>query len=303
MLLRRRTVAIETERMTLRPPAAWRLPRLGVPARGVRRLPRPVGAVVVLGPPHAQVLHEPRLLGAAVDLAGHRGADVPRPARGPHASGGHHARQHPPRAGAGGHARLLGGRTLRAPGLHARGDHSTRPPRLPLDGHLAGRGRLPRRERRLARGARDAAGPSTPTSPTCSPRAQNLRSCSSPPPAAARRWRGSCPRSAELAAAPTPACTPSTSRPSRRWPPTSAATCATPVEGNGLPIRIEDRTGDTSATRAPPARRPAAYPADHARKPRAPLLSYEDAPRMFAGLRASSSTRSTRWPNRSAATS
>jgi ATP-dependent Lhr-like helicase len=41
------------------------------------------------------------------------------------------------------------------------------------------------------------------------------------------------------------------------------------VEEMGLPIRVEDRTGDTPSTQEAPARRPAAYPADHARKPRA----------------------------------
>jgi len=40
-----------------------------------------------------------------------------------------------------------------------------------------------------------------------------------------------------------------------------------PAEEMGLDIRIEDRTGDTSATQATPARGPAADLADHARKP------------------------------------
>lgn len=58
----------------------------------------------------------------------------------------------------------------------------------------------------------------------------------------------------------------------------------TPVEGAGLPIRIEDRTGDTSYTqrlrqRADPPQILLTTPESLAL-----LLSYEDAPRIFAGL-------------------
>ncbi|WP_062762335.1 ligase-associated DNA damage response DEXH box helicase [Falsirhodobacter sp. alg1] len=57
-----------------------------------------------------------------------------------------------------------------------------------------------------------------------------------------------------------------------------------PVEGAGLPIRIEDRTGDTSYT----ARRRQRADPPHilltTPESLALLLSYEDAPRIFAGL-------------------
>lgn len=57
-----------------------------------------------------------------------------------------------------------------------------------------------------------------------------------------------------------------------------------PVEDMGLPIRIEDRTGDTSATRK--KRQLADPPHILLTTPEslALLTSYEDAPRMFAGL-------------------
>ncbi len=58
-----------------------------------------------------------------------------------------------------------------------------------------------------------------------------------------------------------------------------------PVEGAGLPIRIEDRTGDTGYTRRRRQRADPPHILLTTPESLALLLSYEDAPRMFAGLR------------------
>ena len=60
---------------------------------------------------------------------------------------------------------------------------------------------------------------------------------------------------------------------------------ATPVAEMGLPIRIEDRTGDTSQTRKKRQRADPPHILLTTPESLALLLSYEDAPRMFAGLR------------------
>jgi ATP-dependent helicase Lhr and Lhr-like helicase len=59
----------------------------------------------------------------------------------------------------------------------------------------------------------------------------------------------------------------------------------TPVEELGLPIRIEDRTGDTSATRKKRQRVDPPHILLTTPESLALLTSYEDAPRMFAGLK------------------
>lgn len=58
-----------------------------------------------------------------------------------------------------------------------------------------------------------------------------------------------------------------------------------PVEEMGLPIRIEDRTGDTSATRKRRQRADPPHILLTTPESLALLTSYEDAPRLFAGLR------------------
>ncbi|MEX0284762.1 MAG: ligase-associated DNA damage response DEXH box helicase [Paracoccaceae bacterium] len=58
----------------------------------------------------------------------------------------------------------------------------------------------------------------------------------------------------------------------------------TPVEEMALPIRIEDRTGDTSATRKKSQRADPPHILLTTPESLALLVSYEDAPRMFAGL-------------------
>jgi ATP-dependent helicase Lhr and Lhr-like helicase len=58
----------------------------------------------------------------------------------------------------------------------------------------------------------------------------------------------------------------------------------TPVEGAGLPIRIEDRTGDTSYTQRRRQRADPPHILLTTPESLALLLSYEDAPRIFAGL-------------------
>ena len=58
----------------------------------------------------------------------------------------------------------------------------------------------------------------------------------------------------------------------------------TPVSEMGLPIRIEDRTGDTSATRKKRQRADPPHILLTTPESLALLTSYEDAPRMFAGL-------------------
>ncbi|MBV1896732.1 MAG: ligase-associated DNA damage response DEXH box helicase [Rhodobacteraceae bacterium] len=59
----------------------------------------------------------------------------------------------------------------------------------------------------------------------------------------------------------------------------------TPVEELNLPIRIEDRTGDTSATRKKRQRADPPHILLTTPESLALLISYEDAPRMFAGLK------------------
>jgi ATP-dependent helicase Lhr and Lhr-like helicase len=58
-----------------------------------------------------------------------------------------------------------------------------------------------------------------------------------------------------------------------------------PVEGAGLPIRIEDRTGDTTYTQRRRQRADPPHILLTTPESLALLLSYEDAPRIFAGLR------------------
>lgn len=58
-----------------------------------------------------------------------------------------------------------------------------------------------------------------------------------------------------------------------------------PVEGANLPIRIEDRTGDTTYTQRRRQRADPPHILLTTPESLALLLSYEDAPRIFAGLR------------------
>ncbi|MFN4154788.1 MAG: ligase-associated DNA damage response DEXH box helicase [Paracoccaceae bacterium] len=58
----------------------------------------------------------------------------------------------------------------------------------------------------------------------------------------------------------------------------------TPVEGAGLPIRVEDRTGDTTYTQRRRQRADPPHILLTTPESLALLLSYEDAPRIFAGL-------------------
>ena len=57
-----------------------------------------------------------------------------------------------------------------------------------------------------------------------------------------------------------------------------------PIEGAGLPIRVEDRTGDTSYTQRRRQRADPPHILLTTPESLALLLSYEDAPRMFSGL-------------------
>ena len=58
----------------------------------------------------------------------------------------------------------------------------------------------------------------------------------------------------------------------------------TPIEDMGLPIRVEDRTGDTSSSRKRRQRADPPHILLTTPESLALLLTYEDAPRMFAGL-------------------
>ena len=58
----------------------------------------------------------------------------------------------------------------------------------------------------------------------------------------------------------------------------------TPIEGAGLLIRVEDRTGDTTYTQRRRQRADPPHILLTTPESLALLLSYEDAPRMFAGL-------------------
>jgi ATP-dependent Lhr-like helicase len=57
-----------------------------------------------------------------------------------------------------------------------------------------------------------------------------------------------------------------------------------PIEGAGLPIRVEDRTGDTSATQKRRQRVDPPHILLTTPESLALMLSYDDAPRLFAGL-------------------
>ena len=59
---------------------------------------------------------------------------------------------------------------------------------------------------------------------------------------------------------------------------------STPIADMGLPIRVEDRTGDTTATQKKRQRADPPHILLTTPESLALLLSYEDAPRMFAGL-------------------
>ncbi len=59
---------------------------------------------------------------------------------------------------------------------------------------------------------------------------------------------------------------------------------STPIDDIGLPIRVEDRTGDTSATRKKRQRADPPHILLTTPESLALLLSYEDAPHIFAGL-------------------
>ncbi|MGJ8586020.1 MAG: ligase-associated DNA damage response DEXH box helicase [Marinosulfonomonas sp.] len=64
-----------------------------------------------------------------------------------------------------------------------------------------------------------------------------------------------------------------------------ARNLSTPIADMALPIRVEDRTGDTSATRKKRQRADPPHILLTTPESLALLISYEDAPRMFAGLK------------------
>ena len=122
------------------------------------------------------------------------------------------------------------------------------------------------------------------TNRPCWPAPKTPPLSSSPPPAAARRWPGSCPPWLNLAPPRPPASTRSTSRRSRRSPPTSAATCAPRSKARACPSAIEDRTGDTTYTQRRRQRADPPHILLTTPESLALLLSYEDAPRIFQSL-------------------
>ena len=133
-------------------------------------------------------------------------------------------------------------------------------------------------------GSPPKAGPCTRTNPKCSPAPPIPPPCSSPPPAAAKPSPGFLPTLAELAdghhkglhtlyISPLKALTADIRRNLRR-----------PVEGANLPIRIEDRTGDTTYTQRRRQRADPPHILLTTPESLALLLSYEDAPRIFANL-------------------
>jgi ATP-dependent Lhr-like helicase len=76
-----------------------------------------------------------------------------------------------------------------------------------------------------------------------------------------------------------------------------------PVAEVGLTIRIEDRTGDTPQSQRRRQRADPPHILLTTPESLALMLSWDDAPRIFAGSGASSLTRSTPWRDQSAATS
>ena len=110
------------------------------------------------------------------------------------------------------------------------------------------------------------------------------RCCSSRRPAAARRWRASCRRSPSSAHAPPPGLHTLYISPLKALAADIGRNLRRPVAEIGLDIRIEDRTGDTSYTTRRRQRADPPHILLTTPESLALLLSYEDAPRIFAGL-------------------
>ena len=135
----------------------------------------------------------------------------------------------------------------------------------------------------LKTGSTPKAGPSTPTSWTCWTAAQNPSTLLIAPTGGGKTLAGFLPSLAELSQpyvglhtlyiSPLKALTADIRRNLRR-----------PVEGAGLPIRIEDRTGDTTYTQRRRQRADPPHILLTTPESLALLLTYEDAPRIFAGL-------------------
>lgn len=95
---------------------------------------------------------------------------------------------------------------------------------------------------------------------------------------------GFLPTLAELGAAPAPGLHTLYISPLKALTADIRRNLRTPIEGAGLAIRVEDRTGDTSATRRRSQRADPPHILLTTPESLALLLSYEDAPRMFRGL-------------------
>ncbi|MBD3765840.1 MAG: ligase-associated DNA damage response DEXH box helicase [Rhodobacterales bacterium] len=95
---------------------------------------------------------------------------------------------------------------------------------------------------------------------------------------------GFLPTLAELAAAPRPGLHTLYVSPLKALTADIARNLAAPVQGAGLPIRVEDRTGDTTQTQRRRQRADPPHVLLTTPESLALLTSYEDAPRIFAGL-------------------
>jgi hypothetical protein len=155
-------------------------------------------------------------------------------------------------------------------------------------------------------GSTRAAGPYPPAPARDAGGLKPMRPCHAPDRAhraAARRWRGSC-------------------RPWRNWPTVRTRGLHTlyisplkalaadirrnltgPITEMGLPIRVEDRTGDTPSSRKKRQRADPPHILLTTPESLALLTSYEDAAAPLPGSNASSWTKSMHWPKANAAIS
>jgi len=104
------------------------------------------------------------------------------------------------------------------------------------------------------------------------------------PTGGGKTMAGFLPTLAELAAAPRPGLHTLYVSPLKALAADIGRNLRSPIEEAGLPIRVEDRTGDTSATRKKAQRVDPPHVLLTTPESLALLLSYEDAPRMFGGL-------------------
>ena len=114
--------------------------------------------------------------------------------------------------------------------------------------------------------------------------AATRRRCSSRRPAAARRWRASCRAWSSSGAAPPPGLHTLYVSPLKALAADIRRNLGAPLAEMGLAIRVEDRTGDTGAAQRARQRVDPPHILLTTPESLALMLSYEEAPRIFAGV-------------------